>query len=129
MINPSDVMSLLLLVGGDIVQKTIAQACGRRITFCSFSFGWVAYSLGALMNTFGDKTFMPKPDYASSVINIGSAGVKTSESWVISRLIRDLQGNIEKQLSDGELKTGLLISFFKASPDALNAPTWADLRK
>jgi hypothetical protein len=121
MINPSDIMSLLLLVGGDIVQKAIAQVCGRRVTFCSFSFGWVAYSLSALMNTFGEKTFMPKPDYASSVINLKSAGIKSSESWIISRLIRDLEADIEKPLKKEELDTGLVISFFKASTSVLVA--------
>src|SRR4051812_48642695 len=43
--NPSEVLSILLLIGGDIVQKAIAQLVGRwRVTPAAFSFGWVSYA-------------------------------------------------------------------------------------
>ena len=42
--NPSDIFTILLIVGGDIVQKAIAQLTAGPIphfTPVSFSFGWV----------------------------------------------------------------------------------------
>jgi hypothetical protein len=55
---------------------------------------------------------MPKPDYTSFVINTKSAGVKSSESWVISRLIRDLQEEIEER---HQKDSPLMITFYQAS--------------
>jgi hypothetical protein len=75
--NPSEVFAVLLIIGGDIIQKAIAQQTGRTLgktsmslTLVSFSFGWVAYAFGALMSAFGDGTFMPIPDYPAVVIDV-----------------------------------------------------------
>lgn len=51
--NPSDILSVLLLLGPDIVQRSVAQLAGRAITPVAFSFGWVAYSVSALLSAFG----------------------------------------------------------------------------
>jgi len=51
--NPGDILSILLLLGPDIVQRAIAQLAGRTITPVAFSFGWVAYAVGALLSTIG----------------------------------------------------------------------------
>jgi len=45
--NPNDIFTILLLVGGDIVQVAIAQLCAGPITHLTpvaFSFGWVSFS-------------------------------------------------------------------------------------
>ena len=42
--NPHDIFTILLIIGGDIVQKAIAQLTAGpvpRLTPVSFSFGWV----------------------------------------------------------------------------------------
>ncbi len=42
--NPSDIFTILLLIGGDIVQAAIAQLSAGPVsglTPVSFSFGWV----------------------------------------------------------------------------------------
>jgi hypothetical protein len=52
-INPSDILSLLLLIGPDIVQRAIAQLSGNILTPVAFSFGWVAYSLNASLSVIG----------------------------------------------------------------------------
>ena len=129
--NPSEVFSVLLIIGGDIIQKAIAQLSGRRVTFLSFSFGWVAYAFGALMSAFGDGTFMPPPDYPASVIEVGSRNKKANGSWVIGRLIRDLESEVEgqmetwdyppehaggKPIKSGESDSGLLISIYEVIP-------------
>lgn len=51
--NPSDILSILLLVGPDIVQRAVAQLTGRVVTPAAFSFGWVAYATSALVQAFG----------------------------------------------------------------------------
>jgi hypothetical protein len=53
--NPSDTLSVLLLLGADIVQRAVAEQAGRSITPVAFSFGWVAYATGALLSAFGGK--------------------------------------------------------------------------
>ena len=42
--NPTDIFTILLIIGGDVVQRAIAQLSGGRLTPVSFSFGWVRIS-------------------------------------------------------------------------------------
>ncbi len=53
--NPSDIFSILLLLGPETVQGAVAQLTGRRITPVAFSFGWVAYASRALLSAVGGK--------------------------------------------------------------------------
>jgi hypothetical protein len=90
--NPSEALSVLLLIGGDIVQKAIAQLVGRwTITPAAFSFGWVSYAFMALSSALGDGTLMPLPDVPCRVINLKTGHYRQNESWVIGRLLRDLE--------------------------------------
>lgn len=47
--NPSDILSVLMLLGPEIVQKAIAQLTGRIITPVAFSFGWVAFAASSIL--------------------------------------------------------------------------------
>ncbi|OBT52509.1 hypothetical protein VE04_08527 [Pseudogymnoascus sp. 24MN13] len=98
--NPSDVLSLLLLIGGDIVQKAIAQLVGFTITPfgktrpigltpVAFSFGWVAYGFSNLLSAVGDKRLMPQPESPSIIVNCGNAFARENRSWILGRLLRD----------------------------------------
>jgi hypothetical protein len=51
--NPGDILSVLMLLGPDIIQGAIAQLSGRAITPVAFSFGWAAYAFNALRATIG----------------------------------------------------------------------------
>lgn len=53
--NPSDILSVLLLLGPEIVQSAIAQVAGRTIAPVAFSFGWTAYAFKALLGTIGGR--------------------------------------------------------------------------
>jgi len=53
--NPKDILSILLLLGPDIVRNAVAQLSGRAVTPAAFSFGRVAYSTAALVHAFGGK--------------------------------------------------------------------------
>lgn len=89
--NPGDLLSILLILGGDVVQTAIAQLSGGHYYFApvAFSFGWVAYSVTAVLLAWGDRRLMPKPDASSVLINARSEQIRSNESWVLSRILRD----------------------------------------
>ncbi|KAI1129414.1 hypothetical protein F5Y10DRAFT_238556 [Nemania abortiva] len=105
--NPRDILSLLLLVGGDIVQKAIAQLFGVYVepargwpriylTPVAFSFGWVGYAVTSLASVVGDKQLMPSiPDSHSVVINCDSGYSRTNRSWLLGRILRDHELAVE----------------------------------
>ncbi|OOF92524.1 hypothetical protein ASPCADRAFT_55192 [Aspergillus carbonarius ITEM 5010] len=103
--NPGDVMSLLMLVGGDIVQKALAQLVGVRLpllpggvyaTPVAFSFGWVAYAFSSLATIVSDRRLMPSPDTDLQVINLSNGYVRENNSWVLGRLLRDHENRVAK---------------------------------
>ena len=51
--NPGDILSLLLILGPEIVKTAVGQLAGRIIVPVAFSFGWVAYAVSALLSTVG----------------------------------------------------------------------------
>ena len=106
--NPGDILSLLLLVGGDVVQRAIAQLFGvyfqpfrngqrLYLTPVAFSFGWVGYAFTSLASVIGDKQLMPSaPDCPSIVINCSSGHSRTNRSWLLGRLLRDHELAVEE---------------------------------
>lgn len=132
--SPHSILSVLFLVGGDIVKKAIAQMPGGRytgrftLTPAVFSFGWVSYAVGSLSSALGDGICLPPPENAGSVVNVGdfssngsrplvgSGDRRENRSWVIGRLMRDLEISVErlKQKENPELlKTSLLVSVYQ----------------
>lgn len=88
-LNPTDTLSVLLIIGGDIVQKALAQTTGGYLAPVCFSFGWVAYSFTSIMALVGDGRLMPNPDFPCKVINADSGYIRESRSWVLGRILRD----------------------------------------
>lgn len=87
--NPSDVLSVLLIIGGDIVGNAIAQLSGTSIVPVCFSFGWVSYAFVAAFAIFGQGRLMPRPDYHCKVINTDTGYKRENQSWLLGRLLRD----------------------------------------
>jgi len=134
--NPSDILSLLLIIGGDVVQKALAQQTGDRWPSpVAFSFGWVAYSFAGLLSAVSDNLLLPDPDYPVTVLTIPTGHERSNRSWILGRLLRDyeklwmpkeVRDSLEVMLSktgqeNGEgrrRKAGLCISVFEASQDA-----------
>ncbi|KAI1206298.1 uncharacterized protein F4807DRAFT_235579 [Annulohypoxylon truncatum] len=87
--NPNDILSLLLILGPDVVWRALAQLAGETITPVVFSYGWVAYAVNTLVAAFGDGQMLPQPDYPVLVIGAKSGHVRTNQSWIIGRLLRD----------------------------------------
>jgi hypothetical protein len=115
--NPSDTMSILLIIGGDVVLKALAQLSGRPFVPVAFSFGWVAYSFNTLMSVCGDGRLMPPPDHSAKLINAKTGFVRDSRSWVLGRLLRDFDCPLPGDV-------GLCVTVFEASnPSLAGVPT------
>ncbi|KAL1591810.1 hypothetical protein SLS59_010038 [Nothophoma quercina] len=91
LINPGDVFSVLLILGGDVVGRALAQLAGTGLTPVTFSFGWVAYAVTAVVSALGANKLMPPPDCACIVINGESAYSRDNTSWVLGRIVRDYE--------------------------------------
>ncbi|OAP62169.1 hypothetical protein AYL99_04372 [Fonsecaea erecta] len=123
--NPVGILAVLLIIGGDVIQQACAQlVSGLRFPYGSkntsqerhyfsftpvaFSFGWVAYAFKALSGAFGDGHLMPQTDVPGLVLTVGGQW-KNNESWIIGRLLRDLE--LENPRKD---KGGLKIDFYRS---------------
>ncbi|KAI1330422.1 hypothetical protein F5Y16DRAFT_363094 [Xylariaceae sp. FL0255] len=90
--SPSDyAFTILLLVGGDVVAKALAQLSGSRLTPVAFSFGWVSYATGAINSAVGENKLMPASDTSCLVINADNRQTRSNGSWVLGRTIRDFE--------------------------------------
>ncbi|KAK6541497.1 hypothetical protein TWF694_007305 [Orbilia ellipsospora] len=99
-INPSDIFSILLLLGPEIVQHAVAQLAGHCVTPVAFSFGWVAYSAKALLAVFGDGLLMPEVGVSNvTVIGVESGHIRITGSWVLGKLLSFLNDTVDEDMS------------------------------
>ncbi|KAG7088530.1 hypothetical protein E1B28_012513 [Marasmius oreades] len=111
--NPEDILSILMIIGGDIVQSALSQLISshpRPFTPVAFSFGWVAYSFSAILSAVGSRQLVPEPDCRCILIEASSGYSRDVNSWVLSRLVRDYKRRHNQ-------RTGLEITFFDTVPD------------
>jgi hypothetical protein len=108
--NPTDFTAVLLIIGGDIVQKALAQLSGSSPYGApiAFSFGWVAYSFNALASVVGDGRLIPEPEFPAFVINSASGYARQNGSWVLARILRDIER------SAPQAKGGLCVTILDA---------------
>jgi len=118
--NPSDVTSILMVIGGDVVQKALAQTTGNWFTPVCFSFGWVGYAFTTLVNIIGDGRLLPPPDYPVKVINLESGYCRENANWVVGRIVRDNSAWIAK--NEPLVEGGMRITIFEAEKNP-NGPT------
>ncbi|KAI4599878.1 hypothetical protein KJ359_001614 [Pestalotiopsis sp. 9143b] len=94
--NPSDILSVLFLLGPEVVRAAVAQQTGRFITPVSFSFGWAAYAASAALSAVGDGLFMPNADTSNvMLIEVKSGHYAITRTWVLGRLMRDLSDKLD----------------------------------
>lgn len=112
--TPGDIFSVLLIIGGDIIQRAIAQLSGGPFNFTpvAFSFGWVAYSVGAVLSAIGNGKLMPETDCPSIVVNASNGYVRPNTSWVLGRVLRDWDKKEERL---GDFKYALVVTVCRAS--------------
>ncbi|SPO00289.1 uncharacterized protein DNG_03134 [Cephalotrichum gorgonifer] len=104
---PTDVFSVLLILGGDVVGRALAQLVGSRVTPVAFSFGWVAYAVQTVLSVIGEKKLIADPDYACKVINGRTGYVRDNSSWVIGRVVRDFDSWMHDSKRGAEIRTHL----------------------
>lgn len=114
--NPSDILSVLMIIGGDIVQKALAQVTGHGSSSVCFSFGWVSYSLLSLSNILGDGRLMPQPDIPCKLINMKSGHPRENKNWMIGRLLRDNELFLSDRHKSLRSEPALQISVFTSMP-------------
>ena len=90
--SPSSVLSILLIVAGDIVGEALDQLSGQTISPVVFSFGWVSYAVSAFMSAIGVHQLLTpskqnKP--RDKAVNVTSGKVSENRSWVLDRILRD----------------------------------------
>ena len=110
--NPSDVSTILMIIGADVVQKALAQTAGSLFTPVCFSFGWVAYTFTNLVNMIGDGRLLPEPDYPVKVFNLASGYHRVNKNWVIGRIVRDSEAWMSRQGFNNEV--GIRIAVYEA---------------
>ncbi|KAI0919625.1 hypothetical protein AcV5_001639 [Taiwanofungus camphoratus] len=113
--NPNDILTLLMIIGGDIVQRALAQLAGSSsfpVAPVAFSFGWVAYSFSAVLSAIGDGRLMPPAELSATLINVKSGTSRDIQSWILSRLIRDFEPPEESD-------RGLAVVFFRTSANKI----------
>lgn len=111
--NPIDVLTILSVIGGDIVQSAITQLCSSHPYFftpVAFSFGWVSYAFSAILCAIGSRRLAPNPDCPCSLIDVSTGYARDVKSWPLSRLVRDYK-------FPGETPPGLTITFYETSPN------------
>jgi hypothetical protein len=113
--NPNDVLTILLIIGGDIVQKAIAQLAAGKFVPVAFSFGWVSYSFNALLAVFGEGALMPPVVCPSTLINARSGYGRLNYSWVLNRLLHGVEHSI------GPLDAALCVSVFRSKQHSAHA--------
>lgn len=128
-VNPGDILSLLLLIGGDVIQKSIAQLVGCKINLpmirglsiapVAFSFGWVGYGFSNLLSAVGDRRLMPTSDCPAMVVNCSNGFARETQSWALGRLLRDHETRCEvdaKDQEEGGQALSLRIDIFTLGP-------------
>ncbi|KAL9083218.1 MAG: hypothetical protein Q9165_008624 [Trypethelium subeluteriae] len=83
--------TILLLLGGDVVSRALAQLAGGWYTPVAFSFGWVSYATSAVNSAVGEMKLMPGSDTPCTVINVSSGQSRSNGSWILGRIMRDFE--------------------------------------
>lgn len=110
--NPNDILTILMIIGGDIVQCALASLAGSApytVAPVAFSFGWVAYAFSAVLAAVGDGQLMPAADCPSVLINANTGSVRSIRSWALGRLVRDYEP------PRTEHERGLTVCFLRTS--------------
>ncbi|RSL81576.1 hypothetical protein CEP52_017167 [Fusarium oligoseptatum] len=88
-IEPGDIFSVLLIVGGDVVQLALAALTGSPLTPVAFSFGWVAFAISAVVAALGENRLVRcPPEVSLKVINLRSGYDRSNQSWLLGRLVK-----------------------------------------
>ncbi|KAI9740314.1 MAG: hypothetical protein M1834_004892 [Cirrosporium novae-zelandiae] len=125
---PADVFSVLLILGGDVVVRALAQLVGSRVTpdlipVSLLALGWVAYAVTAVVDAVGENKLMLVADCSCKIINGSNGFVRDNYSWIIGRIDKSKADAKKKTREPGAtpqqppgrpLKAGLCVSIYRA---------------
>ncbi|CAL1698114.1 unnamed protein product [Somion occarium] len=108
-LNPTNILSILTVIGVDVVQRAIAQLAGNPCYFTpvALSFGWLGYALNAVGTVIGEGRLMPPADCQCILVDATTQTSRRNRSWILGRLVRDHETD--------STKPGLTLTFYKAS--------------
>lgn len=89
--KPTDVFSILLILGAEVIQRALAALAGGTppITPVAFSFGWVSYAISSLLSIVSEgRLVQAPPEAAIQVFNLKSGYTRANRSWLLSRLVK-----------------------------------------
>lgn len=87
--QPGDIFSILLIIGGEVIQVSLAAITGGRITPIAFSFGWVAYAISSVVSAIGEsRLVLCPPEIAVRVVNLKTGYDRGNQSWLLSRFVK-----------------------------------------
>ncbi|KAJ5798542.1 uncharacterized protein N7503_007838 [Penicillium pulvis] len=87
--EPSDVFTVLLIVGGEVVRCALGAMSGGILTPVTFSYGWAAFAISAILSAAGENRLMPdSPLPTLLVINLTSGYRRLNRSWTLGRLFQ-----------------------------------------
>ena len=113
--SPGDIFSVLLLLGGDVINRALAQITGSCFTPVAFSFGtapksiprhihyrgyerltlpiigWVAYAVNAVVTAIGQNELLPPNDCPCLVVSSKTGYIRENRSWILSRIVGDFE--------------------------------------
>ncbi|KGO43871.1 hypothetical protein PEX2_108230 [Penicillium expansum] len=104
-VSPSDLFSILLIIGGDVIGLALAALAGGPITPATLSFGWVSYAISALLTAQSEDRLMPpSPDSSPRVINLSTGYTRFNRSWTLGRVFQNYEywmpAEVEQQLQN-----------------------------
>ncbi|KAK3334179.1 hypothetical protein B0T19DRAFT_420254 [Cercophora scortea] len=111
--NPSDVTTVLMVIGGDVIQKALAESTGTYFTPVCFSFGWISYAFMTIVSIVGEGRLLPPPDFPVKVFNLESGYHRENRNWVIGRVLRDHEASISRDYPISN--HGIRIAVFEAT--------------
>ncbi|KAL6697177.1 hypothetical protein J3F84DRAFT_368217 [Trichoderma pleuroticola] len=123
--NPSDIFSLLLLVGGDVIQKALAQFTLNRFRPMAFSFGWVAYAFSHLLFAVGNlKALRVEATGGSQNLRIAAASVQLVFWVALLITVSGLKTHTWFMVAVGALgmMQNLVLAGAPRTPEALGIP-------
>ncbi|RYP07123.1 hypothetical protein DL764_002718 [Monosporascus ibericus] len=118
-IEPSDVFSVLLILGGDVIQLALASLTGGPLlTPIAFSFGWVAYAISAVLSAVGENRLVRcAPEVDVQVFNLQSGYRRSNRSWLLGRLIQTypfwIAPEVKAEVDGAEARVALCITVYK----------------
>lgn len=120
--SPSDISTVLMVIGGDVVQKALAQATGKWLSPVCFSFGWVSYTFMALVAVLGDGRLLPAPDHPVRVFNLTTGNVRDNRHWGLGRVVRDHERALARDMRYLRSGNDIWIVVFEATASGPRSP-------